>query len=416
MNNRPVTIAYLMSRFPKLTETFVLYEMLELRRLQFLTVVMPLRLERESAAHPEVREMEGDIFPASLLSWRTGMINLKWLVRHPVRYLSTALRAAAGAFGGHIKFFCGAIVYFPAAVVFADTAQRLGVTHIHAHFANHPAMVAWMMHRLCGISYSFTAHGTDLHVDQHMLREKALDAAFSVTISDYNIRFIAERCGEETAQKFEVIRCGTDLFLFKPREKPKAPGGPFEILCVASFRPCKGHGVLIDACAQLRARGVDFRCRLVGYGSREKEIVKRIKELKLTGNIIVEGAKPRPEVVRMLGESDALLLTSIQTRRGSREGIPVALMEGMACGLPVVASRISGIPELVEEGVSGLLFTPGNATEAADALERLANDPEMRFRMGRAARIRVEESYDLVKNAHQLAERIRSKIQNIKGP
>lgn len=408
-NERPV-VAYIMSRFPKLTETFVLYEMLELRRLHFRVAVLPLRLERESAAHPEVQEMDDDLFPAPLLSLRTLGINLKWLVRHPVRYLGTALRAAAGTVGS-LNFFAGTVFYFPKAVVFADTAQRLGVAHVHAHFASHPAMAAWMMHQLCGVSYSFTAHGTDLHVNQQMLREKVRDAAFAVTISDYNVRFIAECCGEEVAQKFEVIRCGADLSVFKPQGKPPAPGRPLEILCIASFRTVKGHRVLLKACAQLRDRGVPFRCRLIGYGPCQKEILQQIAECGLTNLVIVEGAQPRPEVVRMLGEADVLVLASIQTRDGSREGIPVALMEGMACGLPVVASRISGIPELVEEGVSGLLFTPGAATEAADALERLAGDPELRDRMGRAARIRVEVSFDLVKNAHILAERIQEKIR-----
>ena len=139
MNDHPLTVAYVMSRFPKLTETFVLYEMLELRRLNFRVVVLPLRLEKEAAAHPEVQEMAGDIFPVAMFSWRTLGINLKWMARHPVRYFRTALRAAAGAFGGDIKFFASAVLYFPKAVVFADTVQRLGITHVHAHFANHPA-------------------------------------------------------------------------------------------------------------------------------------------------------------------------------------------------------------------------------------------------------------------------------------
>lgn len=410
MSESPVKIAYLMSRFPKLTETFVLYEMLELHRLHFQVVVLPLRLEKEAAAHPEVQLLDCEICAAPLLSWKTLGINLKWLVRHPIRYLSTALRAAAGTVGS-LKFFTGAVFYFPKAVVFADTVQRLGIKHVHAHFASHPAMAAWIMHQLCGISYSFTAHGTDLHVNQHMLREKARDAAFAMTISDYNVRFIAERCGEETARHFEVLRCGADLSVFKPCAERGKPGGPLQILCIAAYREVKGHRILIDACALLRERGIDFHCRLIGYGPEEGAIVRQIQHRGLTEQVLVEGAQPRPAVVQGLGEADVLVLSSIQTRDGSREGIPVALMEGMACGLPVVASRISGIPELVEEGVSGLLFEPGHTIKMADALEQLARDPELRARMGRAARARVEESFDLAKNAHALAERIKSQIQ-----
>ncbi len=410
MNREPTTVAYIMSRFPKLTETFVLYEMLELRRMNFRVVVLPLRLEREAAAHPEVQEMADDLFPAPLFSWRTVAINLKWLVRHPLRMIGTFLRAAVGTHGNP-NFFAGAVLYFPKAVVFADTVERLGIKHVHAHFATHPALAAWMMHHLCGVSYSFTAHGSDIHINQQMLRQKTRDAALAVTVSDYNRRFIAERCGEKTAKQFEVIRCGTDLSLFASSEKPKTAGAPLQILCIASYGEGKGHSVLIDACACLRDRGISFICRLVGYGPLEKEMVRQIESYGLTEQVIVDGPKPRPEVARMLAEAEVVVLTSIQTRNGRREGIPVALMEGMASGLPVVASRLAGIPELVEEGVSGLLFTPGDAAEAADALERLANEPELRAQMGRAARACVETSYDLEKNAHTLAERIQSELR-----
>lgn len=413
MSPEPVTIAYIMSRFPKLTETFVLYEMLELRRMGFRVVVLPLRLEKENISHPEVQEMQGDILPASLISLRTLLINLKWWLLHPVRCVCTFARAVAGTAGGHRKYVAASIAYFPKAVVFADRVQRLGIAHVHAHFVNHPALVAWMMHQLCGVSYSFTAHGTDLHVDQHMLSEKTKDAAFAVTISDYNVGFVAETAGKATAEKFEVIRCGTDLDLFHPAEPQKPSGERLEILCIASFRACKGHWVLFDACVELRKRGIPFRCRLVGYGAREEEIRQQIKDRNLTEEVVVEGPRSRPEVLRMLGETDVVALTSIQTPRGSREGIPVCLMEAMACGLPVVASRISGIPELVEDGVSGLLFTPRDSVAAADALARLFADPQLRIRMGQSARKRIAASYDLSKNARVLAERIRSEIRSV---
>ncbi len=413
MKNGSGTVAYIMSRFPKLTETFVLYEMLELRRAGFETVVLPLRLEQENAAHPEVQEMAGDIFPAPLFSWRTAAINLKWLLCRPARYVGTFFSGVAGTLGNR-NALAGAVVYFPKAVVFADTVRRLNVSHVHAHFATHPAMAAWAMHRLCGVSYSFTAHGSDIHVSQPMLRQKTKEAAFAVTVCEFNRRFVAERCGEETAQKFEIIRCGVDSSAFRPRETPKVDGEPFRLLCIASYGEGKGHNVLIDACARLRDRGVNFRCRLVGYGSLEKAIQQQIRDCGLGEQVFVEGPQPQPSVIRMLGESDAVVLTSIQTREGRREGVPVALMEGMACGLPVAASRLAGIPELVEDGVSGLLFTPGNAEEAADVLEKLACDPELCTRMGLAARRRIEESFDLVKNAHQLAERM-GKLQEQKG-
>jgi glycosyltransferase involved in cell wall biosynthesis len=405
MSDAQVTVAYLMSRFPKLTETFVLYEMLELRKLGLHTVVLPLRLEKESAAHPEVQEAAEEIFPAPMLSLRTLGINLKWLLCRPLRVIGTLIRAAAGS-AGDVKLFAGALLYFPKAVAFADTVQRLGVSHVHAHFATHPALAAWIIHRLCGVSYSFTAHGSDVHITQTMLPQKVRDAAFAVTVCEYNRRFIAEKCGGETAEKFEVIHCGVDGSLFLPREKEASSGSPLEILCIASYGKGKGHRVLIDACAKLKERGVLFRCRLVGYGPQEGAIKQQVRDLDLTGLVLVEGPQPRPEVIRMLGESDVVVLTSIQLPDGRREGIPVALMEGMACGLPVAASRLAGIPELVKNGESGVLFTPGDVVEAADALEQLANDPALRARMGAQARAQIEQAFDLTQNARLLAERI----------
>ena len=139
MNEGKRSIAYLMSRFPVLTETFILYEILELRNQGFQTAVFPLRIEKTNKRHPETDLLKEDIYPAPLLSFATISINLKWLVRHPVRYVGTLLRAAAGT-AGSLKLFSGAIVYFPKAVVFAETVQRLGISHVHAHFCTHPAM------------------------------------------------------------------------------------------------------------------------------------------------------------------------------------------------------------------------------------------------------------------------------------
>ena len=405
--NEPATIAYIVSRFPKLTETFVLYEIAELQRLGLEVLILPLQVTRERIVHPEAARMGTAVRAVPWMSIRTLAINLKWLLRHPVRYIGTWLRAVTGTLGS-AKFLAGAILFFPKAVVFADMAQRLRIAHIHAHFASHPAMVAWMVHRLCGISYSFTAHGTDLHADQHMLRRKAREAAFAVTISDYNFRFIAAQCGDDVARRFQVIRCGVDLAVFSASRAAAIPGDRLRILCIAAFREVKGHRHLIDACARLRDRGVAFDCRLVGYGHLQRALECQIRDLGLEDLVRIAGPMPRPEVARLLGESDVVALTSVQVRSGSREGIPVALMEAMACGLPVVASRLSGIPELVEDGVTGCLVPPGDPDAIATAMERLAANPALREQLGRDARRQIEKSYDLSRNAQVLAQRIQA--------
>jgi colanic acid/amylovoran biosynthesis glycosyltransferase len=409
MSEDQPTVAYIMSRFPKLTETFVLYEMLELRRLGFRVLALPLRIERENVHHPEIRDMEEDTLPAPLTAPRTWWLNLKWFLCHPIRYLTTLARVAIMNVGSR-KLFFGALLYFPKAVCFAHTAKRIGVCHIHAHFATHPAMTAWCVKQLAGIPYSFTAHGSDLHVDQQMLATKARDAAFAVTVSEYNRNFIQTHCGSDSAAQFLVIHTGTDLNRFHPPSEcpPKQPN--LRILCIAAFRPVKGHDVLMRACAKLHGRGVAFHCTLVGYGTGETALKETIQQLDLTEHVTIAGPQPRPVVIELLGQSDVIALASIQTARGNREGIPVALMEGMACGLPAVASRISGIPELITHDHDGLLFTPGDAEDAANALCTLAENPEERRRLGSNARKTVEQAFDISQNAAQLAHAIQSHI------
>jgi colanic acid/amylovoran biosynthesis glycosyltransferase len=178
---------------------------------------------------------------------------------------------------------------------------------------------------------------------------------------------------------------------------------PFQFACVASFDEVKGHRYLIEACQILRDRGIGFVCHLVGDGPLRREIEEWIEQAKLDRHVRVHGAQPRPEVARILADADAAVLASYLTKQGKREGIPVALMEGMGAGLPVVASDISGIPELVEHGRTGLLFPPQNSTALADALQQLAHDPQLRECMGRAGRERVLRDFDLRTNAANLA-------------
>jgi glycosyltransferase involved in cell wall biosynthesis len=176
------------------------------------------------------------------------------------------------------------------------------------------------------------------------------------------------------------------------------------MICVASFEEVKGHRYLVEACRLLRDQQVDFICHLVGEGPLRKETERRIAGAGLGSRVIVHGGQPRPVVARMLGESDAAVLASYPTRQGKREGIPVGLMEAMASGLPVVATRISGIPELVEDGRTGFLVPPSDSAALAAALRRLAQDAEVRERMGQAGREKVIARFNLRTSAAELLE------------
>ncbi|MCG8603695.1 glycosyltransferase [bacterium] len=266
------------------------------------------------------------------------------------------------------------------------------------------------MNRLTGIPYSFTAHGSDLHVERKMLDKKVENSAFTVTISEFNKNVILEDCGRQFRDKIEVVHCGVDPDEFKPDWKAKQ-SRPFQIICIASFEEVKGHIYLLQACQLLHKKDLNFECHLVGYGPLKKQMTRHVKQMGLEERIIIHAPKTRPEVIQMYAQSHVKVLPSVPTKQGKREGIPVVLMESMAMGLPAISSQLSGIPELVEDGRTGILVEPRDVKGIAAALERLYHDHELRLKMGKAGRKKVIEEFNLPQNAKQLSALFLAKFE-----
>jgi colanic acid/amylovoran biosynthesis glycosyltransferase len=399
---RPRRVAYVMSRFPKLTETFVLYELLEVARQGVTVDVYPLIRERERLQHPEVVALLPRVRYLPALSLRIVLSNLAFLARAPRTYVAAVGALLRGTWGSR-NFFLGALGLLPKTVHAARCMERDGVDHVHCHFASHPAAAGFLIHRLTGIPFSFTAHGSDLHVDRTMLPEKVRAARLVVAVSEYNRRMILEECASVSPDDVRVIHCGVDTELFHPLDRPRPPG-PFTIACVGTLHEVKGQAYLLEACRQLTRGGVELRCLLVGSGPDRRTLERQARAAGLADRVEFVGGLTRPDVARLLADVDVVSAPSVHTAKGKREGIPVALMEGMACGAAVVASRLSGIPELVSHEVSGLLVTPRDATGLAAALRRLHDDPDLRRELGVAAREAVLEAFDLRENARSLAD------------
>jgi glycosyltransferase involved in cell wall biosynthesis len=200
-----------------------------------------------------------------------------------------------------------------------------------------------------------------------------------------------------------VIHCGVDVKAFEGRGLDR-DGPEFTIVCVASMKEYKGHRYLLEALAAMAASGQRFRCLLVGDGELRPEIVRRVAQPDLAHSVTVCGALPAERVRTLLAGADAAVLASVVEETGKMEGIPVFLMEAMAAGLPVVATHISGIAELVEDGVSGLLVPERDPAALAAALSRLAGDPELRRRFGRAGHDRVRDSFELTRTVAALRD------------
>ncbi len=419
-------VAYVVSRFPKLTETFILFEMLALEQQGVQVELYPLMRARNTTTHPEgagvwakfverFRRSQGEVVMhpearsfverahfAPFISGAILWANLHYLFHKPQAYggaLWTLLRANWGS----PNYLLGGLALFPKLALFARQMEAQGIPHLHAHFANHPAAAAFIIHRLTGIPYSFTAHGADLQVDQHMLHEKVAEAAFTVTISHYNRDFIAQVAGEAYRHKILVIRCGVDTQVFQPVDV-QAGLPPFSILCTGTLYEVKGQTYLVEACRLLHERGVDFECNFIGDGPDLIALTNQVARAGLSDRVRFLGRRNRAEIAEQLRRADVVSVPSVPTTSGRREGIPVVLMEAMGSGIPVVASGISGIPELVRDGENGLLVPPRDPAQLAQALERLHRDPSLRHLLGQAGRATVLQEFDLQANAARLAQ------------
>jgi len=393
-------VAYIMSRFPKLTETFVLYEILAAEKAGTPIEVFPLRREPAKVMH---REAEAIVNRAHFTGWLSPRIvgeNIRQFFTAPLTYLGT-LGTIVRANIGSWRYLAGGVLYFPKAVYMAGEMKRRQVRHVHAHFCSHPAAVAYVINRLARIPFSFTAHGSDLHCDRHMLREKVAAASSVIAISDYNRQVILEECGHQFDDKVHVIHCGVDTTQFVARELPTSfdqGEGPMRILCIGTLHEVKGQRYLLEACRKLSERGMPVACHFVGDGTDRATLTTLASKLGIEQQVRFHGSLSRDQVQKQLAAADVLGAPSVPTSDGRREGIPVVLMEAMASGVPCIGSDLSGIPELLR-GECGLLTPPRDAEAIADAIALLHGDAAKRRILAESGRKRIEQEFDLNKNA-----------------
>ena len=376
-------IAVLVSRFPLVTETFILREISEMERQGQPVRLVPMIRESPEVVHEAARP------------WVERALYTPWTWRFPLRTLGLLLRLVLGTIrkpGTLLR----TLALFPKSVWLARQLEREGVTHLHAHFATHPATMALIISTLTKIPFSFTVHAHDIQLDRSLLSWKMREARFIRSISDFNRRFL-EALYPESYGKIDVIHVGVPL--------PPAPSAPRPrvILCVAAHKPYKGLPVLIEACRILRGQGVEFRCDVVGDGPMRAQL-----EAMNDGVVNLLGPREEQEVARMMEEASLFVLPSILAPDGQMEGIPVALMEALAHGRPAVSTRISGIPELVQDGVNGLLVEPGDAVALAAAMRTLLDDPARAAAMGARGRELVAREFELRTCTARLLARLRA--------
>lgn len=386
---RPVAVG--LSRFPTVTETFILREITEMERQGQPVRLVPLIRERPAVVHDAARPWVQRALYTPWISPAIVVASLRALARHPVRYLALLRRLLAGA---SWKALPGTLAIFPKSVWLAATLEREGIRHLHAHYATHPATMALIVSHFAPVTFSFTVHAFDIQGDRSFLDWKLREAQFVRSISELNKHFLEEHYPAEAQGKVEVVHVGIDASRYDEDAVPVAG----RVLCVAGHRPYKGLPYLIEACRMLRAEGVAVDCRLVGDGPMRAAL----ERMNGDGAVSILGPRQESEVERMMSEASLFVLPSIVDDDGMMEGIPVALMEAMAAGRAVVSTTTAGIPELVEDGVSGILVPPRDARALARAMRSLLADPDRARIMGRHGRARVRAEFDLCRSASQL--------------
>lgn len=391
-------IGYVVSRYPSLSHTFILREVMAGRRagaeIDTFSVTRTPQTEILSAADEAAAASTWNIRPAGLVS--IVRPHLSYLLRSPGGWASV-LREAIGRRPGGLKTAVYQVFYFAEGMILWAECRRRGIRHLHAHFTNVAADVAWIATDLGRRidpgnewSWSMSVHGPTEFYDVHRcnLARKIEAADLVVCISDFARSQLMGLSSPDQWGKMAVAHTGADLAKYVPRLSYSSSGGPLNILSVGRFDAVKGQAILIEAMAALAGLGVDARLVIVGDGPIRHDLEQKIAQLGVSDTVSMPGSVGQDELPSYFAAADVFCMASFA------EGIPVVLMEAMATGLPVVATWIAGIPELVEDGSTGLLVPPGRADLLAAALVSLSEDPELRSRLGIAGRAKIEQDFD----------------------
>jgi len=387
--------------FPRFSETFILNEVLELERQGMDLRIFSLKQPDEGVVHADVARVRAPVtyVPESLLRATLAYAAahrevMRWDRGRYVRTASTAVWRAI------TKRQAAPVKHFLRAGFIAPILRREGVRHVHAHFATGATAVAVYLHELIGVSYSFTAHAKDIYrhsVDRDSLERKLRSASFAVTVSDYNRRYLSGFDGSD-----RVVRIYNGLELDRYAPNGSAREEPPLVLAVGRLVEKKGFDDLVRACSSLRNYGRSFRCLIVGKGELEGELRRMIGKLGLEEHVELAGPIPREELVPIYRRASVVVAPSVVGADGNREGLPTVVAEAMALGVPVVATDVTGIPELVEDGRTGLLVPQRQPKALAAAIGRVLADSAWAGALARAGRARVERDFDLRVNVARL--------------
>ena len=395
-------LAYITDVFPAVSLTFIYQELKKLRQLQMAIDFFAIWKWHESTTSQEAGFLSNEttyLSPPSLTQLITA--HGYYIYHAPIRYLEN-LRLCSLSHPT-LRLKRRTFYNFLLGPYFAHILKNRHTSHIHSHFASGAATTAMMASNLLGIGFSFTAHGSDVLIEKCLLNEKLKKAKFAIAISEYNKLCLMREAPGVDSDKVKVIHCGVDTEVFYPVCRGNA-AFPV-ILAVGSLLEIKGHGYLIEACALLAMNRVNFRCIIVGEGPKRQDLERLILRHNLSGLVELTGAVPHERIAAYFDRAEIVVHPSVS------EGIPVALIEAMSKGLPVVATRITGIPELITHEKDGILVSPRSVTELAEGMSNLLSNKSLRTRLGKNARQKILTNFDLGINARKIKDLFHEELQ-----
>lgn len=400
MSPAPQRVLYVVSLFPCWSETFIVREIEQLIARGVDVRILSLRPPSESLVQARAAALMPRVIGPR--GWRAEAgPALGAALRHPLGLVAVFGHLAIGLWRQPLPL-AKSLVGLWRSLALLGEVERFDPQWIHAHWATYPSTAAWMLGRLLRRPFSFTAHAHDIFVEDQLLARKLRSARMAVTISRYNVDYLARWRGADAAP-LHVVHCGVDLAELPLRLEDRDPNA---LGTVGRLDPIKGFEVLVEALRRLGERGIAFHCELIGEGPLRGALETQRRAAGLEGKLDMPGARPQEDVRAMLARVAIFVMPSVTTPEGNQDGIPVALMEAMASGAAVIGTTVSGLPELIEHEVNGLLVPPNDAGALAEAIARLLADPALRRRLGEAARTTVERDFDAAIEAGRLLQHI----------
>jgi glycosyltransferase involved in cell wall biosynthesis len=433
-NQQPGTsVGFILKGYPRLSETFILNEILLPEQMGLKLHIFALLNPCEARVHDKVRQVRAGVtyipdcfwpyfwafIKANVLLWRSRPAlyrqALRFAVTMSMRHWSTStikrFMQAAYLVQNHLPPPGGASAPLYGVPKSGTKVRltgkndrregRVAVSHFHAHFSHGPTTVAFFASWLTDLHYSFSAHAKDIYLQKRdFLRHKLLHASFVVTCTEFNRNYLQQVAGKEAI----IQRCyhGIDLkaFTVPPIRLFHAPPN---ILSIGRLVPKKGFPILLQALHFLRRGGYQFRCIIIGDGPIKNELRQQIAQLRLNDCVKLLPPMPQSDLLEYYHHADLFALACEVQEDGDRDGIPNVVVEAMAMGLPIVSTRISGIPECVADGVTGLLVAEKDPLALAVAMALLLGEPEWAQQLGRAGRKKVECDFNARRNVEQIA-------------